>query len=243
VYIAGLLFFNKEKSTVMKKIVSGLFLICLMLMLVVDGYSQDRVVNGRVTTFDSIPLINASIKIKSTKQIIYTDTLGNFYAPCNYEDNLKVWARGFSTERVKVDSVIKLVIVNLDLKPGKKNREYAIGYGHVSDANKLIAVSNLNNDDVDFSQYTDIYELIRGRDPSVMILNGEIIIRGQNSLFGSNAALVVLDGLPVENSMLSNIAPIDVKSISIVKGSGAAIYGARGANGVVLIETKKGTDL
>ena len=203
-------------------------------------FSQERVVNGRVFTFDSIPLINASIKIKSTKQIIYTDTLGNFYAPCNYEDNIKVWARGFSTEKIKLDSMVKLVIVNLDLKPGKKNREYAIGYGHVSDVERLNSMANLSNDDVDFSQYTDLFELIRGRFPSVQIINNEIVIRGQSSLYGSNAALIILDGSPVENSMLYTIAPVDVKSINILKDSGAAIYGSRGANGVVLIETKSG---
>lgn len=226
----------------MKNLFSIFFVLIILVNVVGEVYAQERIVNGRVTTFDSIPLINASIKIKSTKQVIYTDTLGNFYAPCNYEDNIKVWARGFSTEKIKLDSMVKLVIVNLDLKPGKKNREYAIGYGHVSDIERLNSVANLNNDDVDFSQYTDLFELIRGRFPSVQIINNEIIIRGQNSLFGSNAALIILDGSPIENSMLNTIAPVDVKSINIIKDSGAAIYGSRGANGVVLIETKKGGD-
>jgi TonB-dependent SusC/RagA subfamily outer membrane receptor len=227
----------------MNKLVTFLIAFCLLGLFAKDVYSQDRVVNGRVYTFDSIPLINASVKIKSTKQIVYTDTLGNFYAPCNYQDQIKVWARGFSTEKIKVDSIIKLVVVNLDLKPGQKNREYAIGYGHVTDAERLISVSNLNNDDVDFSQYTDIFELIRGRFPSVQIINNEIIIRGQNSLFGSNAALIIIDGSPVETSALYSLPPSDVKSINIVKDSGSAIYGARGANGVVIIETKRGGDM
>ena len=230
------------KFTVMNKLVAFLLAFIILSVTFKESSAQDRVVNGRVYTFDSIPLINASVKIKSTKQIVYTDTLGNFYAPCNYEDQIKVWARGFSTEKVKLDSIIKLVIVNLDLKPGQKNREYAIGYGHVSDAERLNSVSNLNNDDVDFSQYSDVFELIRGRFPSVQVINNEIIIRGQNSLFGSNAALVIIDGSSVESSALYSISPNDVKSINIIKDSGAAIYGARGANGVVIIETKTGID-
>ena len=87
-----------------------------------------------------------------------------------------------------------------------------------------------------------MFELIRGRFPSVQVINNEIIIRGQNSLFGSNAALVIIDGSSVESSALYSISPNDVKSINIIKDSGAAIYGARGANGVVIIETKTGID-
>jgi len=125
------------------------------------------------------------------------------------------------------------------LKPGTKNREIAIGYGHVLDSEKLNAVSTLNNEDVDFSQYTNMYELIRGRFAGVQIMNGEIIIRGINSINSSSAALIVLDGVAVDNSILYTLSPIQVKSVNIIKDGSSAIYGARGANGVVLIETKK----
>ena len=91
------------KFAVMNKLVTFLLAFIILTVTFKESSAQDRVVNGRVYTFDSIPLINASVKIKSTKQIVYTDTLGNFYAPCNYEDQIKVWARGFSTEKVKLD--------------------------------------------------------------------------------------------------------------------------------------------
>lgn len=201
---------------------------------------QEQVMKGRVYTFDSIPLINASVQVKSTKQVVKTDTLGNFYAACNYEDVLKVSANGFSNVRVKLNPKIKLVVVNLKLKAGEKNREMAIGYGHVKDADRVFAVANMSSNDFDFSQYTTIYELIQGRFPGVYVSNGEIIIRGQSSLYASSAALIVVDGVAVDNSVLFSIAPIDVKSIDVIKDSGSAIYGSRGANGVLLIETKRG---
>jgi TonB-dependent SusC/RagA subfamily outer membrane receptor len=76
----------------------------------------------------------------------------------------------------------------------------------------------------------------------VQIVNGEIIIRGKNSLNSSSAALIVVDGVPSDYNVLNSIPPVQVKSINVIKDGSSAIYGSRGANGVVLIETKKGGD-
>jgi len=225
----------KEKIKIL-----SIFLILFALSLL--SSAQDKVIHGRVFTFDSIPLVQANVEVKSNKQVVKTDSLGNFSVSCNSEDVLKVSAKGFTTEKVKLDPKIKIAIINLKLKPGTKNREYAIGYGHVKDADKLNAVSNLNNDDVDFSTYSNIYELIQGRFAGVQIVNGDIVIRGVNSINSGTAALIILDGMQINSSTLASIPPVQVKSINIIKDGSAAIYGSRGANGVVLIETKKGSD-
>ncbi len=204
--------------------------------------AQDRVIHGAITTFDSIPLIGANIKVKSTKQVLQSDSLGRFSIGCNTEDMLIISASGFYTQKVKLTGNIKFAAINLKLKPGEKNREHAIGYGHVSDREKLNAVASLNKDDLDFSQYSNIYELIRGRFAGVQIVNGEIIIRGINSINSSNAALIVIDGVPSDGNSLSSIPPIQVKSINVIKDGSSAIYGSRGANGVVIIETRRGDD-
>jgi TonB-dependent SusC/RagA subfamily outer membrane receptor len=204
--------------------------------------AQERIIHGIVTTFDSIPLIEASITVRSTKQTVLTDTLGNFSVGCNYEDKLKVTAAGFYNQNVKLKSNIKFAAINIKLKPGAKNREHAIGYGHVSDADKLNAVASLNKDDMDFSQYSNMLELIRGRFAGVQVVGGEIIIRGINSINSSSAALIVIDGVASDYGVLNSIPPIQVKSINVIKDGSAAIYGSRGANGVVIIETKRGGD-
>jgi len=207
-----------------------------------NGNSQERIIHGRVFTFDSIPLINAQIKVKSTKQVVNSDTIGMFSVMCNPEDVLIVSANGFYKQKVKLDEKIKLALINLKLKPGEKNREIAIGYGHVADRDKLNAVANINENDFDFSKYSNLYEVIRGRFPGVQIVNGDIVIRGINSINSSNAALIVVDGIPMDKSILNTIPPTQVKSINILKDASSAIYGSRGANGVVLIETKDGGD-
>lgn len=223
----------------------SVFLFAAFFMLIFSSWSsaQDRIIHGVVTTFDSIPLIGAEILVKSTNQSVETDSLGQFSVGVNANDQLKVKAKGFFNQKVKLEDKTKLVAVNLKLKPGEKNKEIAIGYGYVTDRNKLNALSSLDNDDLDFSRYNNIYELIKGRFAGVQVVNNQIIIRGINSINSGIEALIVVDGMPVDGSMLGSIPPSQVKSINVIKDGGAAIYGSRGANGVVIIETKKGGDL
>jgi len=216
--------------------------IVLVFASVVQAVAQDRIIHGIVTTFDSIPLIGAEVEVKSTDQTVMTDTLGRFSVGVENDDKLKIKAEGFYNQRVKLKENTKFAAVNLKLKPGEENREIAIGYGYVTDREKLNAAAMIDNNDFDFSQYSNIYELIKGRFAGVQVQNGEIIIRGPSSINSSNAALVVVDGVPSSNDILSSIPPIQVKSINVIKDGSSAIYGSRGANGVLLIETKRGGD-
>lgn len=207
---------------------------------VVSG--QERVVEGRVTTFESIPLINTTIEAKSNKEVVLTDTLGMFKITCAPEDKLTIKAHGFARKKVKIKENTKYVLVNLKLLPGPESRELAVGYGHVEDAEKLYAISNVNESDLDFSNYSDIYDIITDMfSSSVQVRgSGEIIIRGTISTNGSDAALLIVDGREVDASSFGNINTIDIANINILKDASAAVYGSRGANGVVIVETKRG---
>lgn len=223
-----------------------LFCLKAFLLFFLVAYSlilsaQERTIQGVVTTFDSIAVMHAEVYSKNVKEVVKTDSLGQFWVKVSGKDKLKVSAKGFSSYSIKIEEKTKIVAVNLKLKPGDKAREYAIGYGHVSDAEKLNAISQIQNGQIDFSQYMNMYELIRGRFAGVQVQsNGDIIIRGVNSINLSSAALIVVDGIPVDKSILSSMVPANVRSIDVLKDGGSAIYGSRGANGVVLIETKKG---
>ncbi len=226
----------------MKKLFFSIAVFLIVILITTTGYSQERMLRGQVFTFDSIPLINAQIKIKSTKQVVNSDTTGRFSVLCNADDILYVSARGFYKQKVKLEDKTKLAIINLKLKPGEKSKEIAVGYGYVKDQDKLNAAVSLSNDEMDFSKYRNLYEVISGRFPGVQIANDQIIIRGEHSINGSSAALIIVDGMPSDNSILSTLPPIQVKSINIVKDGSASIYGAQSANGVILIETRKGGD-
>jgi TonB-dependent SusC/RagA subfamily outer membrane receptor len=204
--------------------------------------AQDRFIHGYVTTYDSIPLIGAEIEVKSTKQTVLTDSLGRFSVPVNQKDRLKVSANGFFPRRIRLDENIKIAVINLKMKPGNKKGEYSAGYYHVSYENNVSNIEKLDQSGLDFSHYRNVYDLIEGRFSGVRVVNGEIIIHGEGSLMLSNSALIVVDGFPVDSNELESIRPVDIKNINIIKDGSAAIYGARGANGVVIIETKQGKD-
>ncbi len=226
----------------MRIVYSSSLVFILLFPVVFCSTAQDKTIYGTVTTFDSILVNGASVKVKSTKEEVYTDSTGNFSVAVADGDMLIVSAKGFYKQKVRLDKKIKFAAVNLKLKPSTKAKEYAIGYGYVSDKEKLNAVSSLDKDDMDFSQYTNIVDLIKGRFPGVDIVNGEVQIRGVNSLNLSTAALIVVDGVQCESSMLGTIPPSQVKSINVLKDGSAAIYGTRGSNGVVIIETRRGND-
>lgn len=202
--------------------------------------AQEKVIRGVVTTFDSIPLIGASIEVKSTKQIVKTDDEGYFSVNCNDKDKLIVKAKGFFSEQVELTKNIKIAAINLKLRPGQKNLKHAIGYGYVADADKLNSIVSSSDEEVDFSRYQDMYELINGRFAGVQIVNNEVVVRGMAAFSGMSnvAALVVIDGVRRNGSALWTLSPTQIKSISIIKDGTAAVYGINGANGVVVVETK-----
>lgn len=216
--------------------------IALLFCLIIGGSlsAQEKYIDGIVTTFDSIVIIGADIKVKSSGQTVKTDTTGYFKVKVLLEDKLTVKAKGFISQKVKIEAPHKRVAVNLKLRPTEKAKEYAIGYGYVKDSEKLSAVCQLTNKNDDFSRYINMYDLIRGRFPGVQIQGQDIIIRGTNSLMLSSAALIIVDNISCGSGILETLSPSQVKSINIIKDGNAAIYGSRGANGVVIIETKNG---
>ena len=206
------------------------------------NYAQEHFVQGFVHAFENVPLIGVEIKVKSSKQTVKTDSQGHFIASCYGDDKLTIKARGFQSQKVKIANNTKIVAVNLKLKPGEQNQKNAIGYGYISDKDKTTAIQTVNPDHTTYARYSDMYDLIISQFAGVQITNGEIIIRGPSSFQGSSAALIVVDGVILDSEILNTISPVDVKSISVIKDGSSAIYGSRGANGVLIIETRKGGD-
>ena len=230
---------NNKYQKIMKKL--GIFFLSFFVFINM-GIGQDKMVHGVVHTFDSIPLIGAKIISKNLKQTVLTDSLGKFAVQTKTGDKLMFRAEGFVNQNVKVSENTKIVAVNMKLKSGEKQRQYAIGYGYVSEEDVTAAVNQFTTGQNDFTRYNDMYELIRGRFPGVDVQNGAIVMRGSKTFQGSDEALIVLDGVIADSDILRTLSPIDVKSINVIKDGSAAVYGSRGANGVVIIETKKGGD-
>jgi len=227
----------------MKNFFFNPFLLIFLFSFTSISYSQERTVTGFVRTLEDIAVVNAEVKVLSSKVTVLTDSVGNFKVSCLLNDKIKISAKGFYSQKVKIDEKTKEAFINLKFKSGEKNLDLAVGYGHINEKEKSYAISNTRNDDKsEFSKYSNMLQYIVNSSPSIMIRGGDIIIRGLNSLNGSNAALILIDGIDADSSDLSMLSPFDVKSVDILKDGSTAIYGLRGANGVIIITTKGGRD-
>jgi TonB-dependent SusC/RagA subfamily outer membrane receptor len=205
--------------------------------------AQHRVVYGTVNVFGDMTLKNIKVIAKKAKTETRTDSLGNFAIVCNENDVLFFKGVTFNTLKKRITPSIDTVNVQMHFLEGPDNVELAIGYGYISKDKATFAQSMIHNDKENFCSYSNIFELLNGKCPGVMVNNisnfpgseEEIIIRGKNSINLSSCALYVVDGIVV--SRIGDISPCDVKSINILKDASASIYGSRGANGVVIIET------
>ncbi|MBN2480790.1 MAG: TonB-dependent receptor plug domain-containing protein [Bacteroidales bacterium] len=230
-----------------KAFISLSVLLSLSFLSMAALFSQSRVIQGRVTVFDSIPVVNASVVVKSTDFTQLTDSLGFFSVVCNESDIIRISAQGFRNFKTRINPKELTLPVNLKLKKGDVYLEMALDHGHILDKDRLAALAFFKISDIssgeelafDYSTFTTLEEAIMGRFSGVRVVNGEVIIRGIETWALSNAALVVVDGV-VRGYSIAGISPETVGSITFLKGPDAVIYGSRGANGVVLIRTKRG---
>lgn len=215
-----------------------LTIIALGLFMAVPMIAQDRVVHGRLTVFNRYPVKNVEVKAKKAKSSITTDSMGMFDIVCYDKDVIQIKPKTFEPVTKRVNADTDTLEINLVFIDSKANRENAVGYGYISKEDLLYAVDHLEAENNDFCSYSTIFDLIQGKLSGVQVSNGNIYIRGGNNSFsGQSQALCVVDGTPTSN--IEWISPCQVKTIDILKGSDAAIYGTRGGNGVVMITLRK----
>lgn len=224
------------------------------------------VLTGKVTSEDDpggIPGIN--VLIKNTTQGTVTDANGTYQLQAKPNAVLVFTGVGFIRQDVPVNSKAQ-VNVRLIADNRQLNEVVVIGYGTQKKRDVTGAVNSLDPKDFNKGVQTSVDQLIAGRAAGVQVTQASaepgggvtIRIRGANSINANNEPLYVIDGLPINNSPvvpgspivsdgavrnpLNALNPADIESIEILKdASSTAIYGSRGANGVVLITTKKGS--
>jgi TonB-dependent SusC/RagA subfamily outer membrane receptor len=209
-----------------------------MILFSVSLTAQNKVVHGKLTVFNRYPLMNVEVSAKKSKATITTDSLGQFDIVCFENDVIKISPKTFQPVNRKVNAKTDTLNINLMFIDSKANREKAVGYGYINERDLLYAVDHLESENNEVCSYSNINDLIQGKLSGVTISGGNIYIRGGNNSFsGQSQALCVVDGTPTSN--IEWISPCQVKSIDILKGSDAAIYGTRGGNGVVMITLRK----
>lgn len=206
-----------------------------------------RTIRGRVTDENGEPVIGASVRdSQNLSNGTVTDVDGNYKINLNDDSNIIVSYIGFDSQTLHIDGSSNL---NVRLRETQKdlNEIVVIGYGTQRKSDLTGSVVSISEGKFSEGVNTNAFQMINGKAAGVNVsqvssepgASTKIQIRGAGSINSSNAALVVVDGLPGVDP--SSLNPNDVKSIEILKdASAAAIYGTRAANGVVLITTKNG---
>ncbi len=216
-----------------------------------EAFAQNTVV-GRVVDTNNVPLIGVNVVVKGTTTGTTTGIDGNYSIKVAENQTLVFSYIGYTT----VEEIVgKRTAINV-----KMNEEATqlgaveivnIGYGTTTRRDLTGSVAKADLGTMMKANVTNFDQALSGRIAGVVVTTGDgslgaeanITIRGNNSLTQSNAPLYIIDGFPSEGSFATSINPADIESIDVLKDASAtAIYGARGANGVIVINTKRGNE-
>lgn len=235
---------KNSKSICLKRLhlfVLGLFLIQL-------SRAQDFIVTGKVTDQSNESLIGAAITIKGTSTGTITDFDGNYSLKVSSSDDVLIFSYiGFTPQEVQVKG---RQVINVTLGEDVKalDEVVVVGYGVQKKSHLTGSITKVETDELVDIPSPRIDQVLQGKIAGVQITNTtseagvapQIRVRGMGSISASSEPLIVVDGFPVSDG-LSFVDMNDVESIEVLKdAASSAIYGSRGANGVILITTKKG---
>ena len=230
--------------TVMMKLIISL----LASLTATVAMAQEINVSGTVIDYSNgEPVPYASVHLEGTMTGTSTDGDGNYSIRLPHGGNLVFSSIGYITVKEAVNTSM---VLNIVLEPDSEHLEETIvvAYGTATKSSFTGSASMIGTETIESRVSTDVTAALAGTTPGVQIISssgdpaaggGTIRIRGIGSMSASNAPLYIVDGMPYDGS-IADINPADVESMSILKdASASAIYGARGANGVVLITTKR----
>lgn len=211
---------------------------------------QEVLIRGKVTDEKGEPLPGITVAVKGSKTGTVTNIEGAYSIRIPNREAILVFSSlGFISQEIKTGSNST---INIRLKEQSQalNEVVVIGYGTVTRGDLTGSVGEVKVDELTKAPVASFDQALAGRIAGVQVSSSEdgqpgqgmnIVIRGANSLTQDNSPLYVIDGFPIEDPETAGINPDDIESITVLKDASAtAIYGSRAANGVIVIETKKG---
>lgn len=213
---------------------------------VVETVLQQKAISGKVVDSKGESIIGANIMEKGTTNGTITDFDGNFNLNVAANAVLQISYIGYKTQEIPVSQLKAGAVITLKEDTEVMDEVVVIGYGTQRKGDVTSAISSVKAEDFTVGKVGDAADLIKGKVAGLSIAKGSgdpnatstIRLRGVISVNGSTTPLVLVDGVEGD---LSTVAPENIESIDVLKdASAAAIYGTRGANGVILITTKTG---
>jgi TonB-dependent starch-binding outer membrane protein SusC len=229
---------------------SAILLFGLRLNVSANGIFQQQItVQGKITNENGGPLSGATVTEKGINNAVTTRQDGSFSINVSSEQSVLVVSYvGYDLQEIRVGSQ-RLITIQLQQRSGALADVVVVGYGTTRKRDLTGAVSSISEKELNPGAITNPLQQIAGRAPGVNVRQAgsepgsapNVRIRGITSLIGGNNPLVVVDGIQGGMDLLNQVPPSEIESIDILKDASAtAIYGSRGAPGVILITTKKG---
>jgi TonB-linked SusC/RagA family outer membrane protein len=227
-----------------------IFLFILYVGMISFVNAQIQKVSGKIMNDDGTPLSGVTISVKGTKTSTQSMNDGNFTIniPEKVTKVLVFSFIGYTPKEVAIKNNLP-IIVTLSSATKDLDDVVVIGYGTQRKRDLTGSVAKVNIAELQKAPVRSFEEALGGRVAGVQVTSTDgqpgspvsIVIRGNNSITQDNSPLYVVDGFPIENPNNNAINPSDIESIEVLKDASAtAIYGARAANGVIMITTKKG---
>jgi TonB-linked SusC/RagA family outer membrane protein len=211
-------------------------------------FQQELSVSGTVHDETGMPIPGVTVSVNGTSLVTKTDLQGKYKldkVPSNATINFRMVGKQSMDESVKGRHAVDVTLLNSE---SNLEEVVVVGYGKQRKETVTGAVATVKGSDLAQSPALNVSNALTGRVPGVTATNGSaepgydgsnIKIRGTNTL-GNSSPLVVIDGVPAREGGIDRINPRDIENISVLKDASAAIYGARAANGVILVTTKRG---
>lgn len=217
-------------------------------LLSTTTYAQEKLVKGKINDETGFPIPGASLLIKGTTKGSTTDMDGNYTISAKPGDIIVFTYLGYTTVEQKVTESNSY---NISLTPERSelNEVVVVGYGTQKKSDVTGAIASVSAETLMNRPVNNALEALQGKAAGVDITSserpgtlGKVRIRGQRSLNATSEPLYVVDGVPLMSaSAIETLNPRDIESIDVLKdASSTAIYGSRGANGVIIVTTKQG---
>src|SRR5690606_21615255 len=237
-------FFKTINKHMKQKLLSTMFAVACIASV---SYAQERQVSGKVTSADGTPISGVSIAVVGTTKATQTDASGSFTLTVNPGATIEASSIGYTAQRILVgnSSVLTIVLASEDTE---LEEVVVVGYGSTTKEAFTGSAKRIDATNIEKKNVSNISQALTGEVAGLQVTTASgqpgtaatIRVRGYGSVNGNRDPLYVVDGVPFSGN-LTSINNADIASVTVLKDAAAtAIYGSRGANGVIIVTTKTG---